>query len=875
MRWIVGQVKWWLGLVLVIGLNTGIAVAEDSDKKSEEEPPQEEVQADPADKLLQEYVNRLKEAERERRQTKAEREAERRAKVEVLMIEGEALYEAGDIDEAIKRWEEVLTHDPDNQEAFARIKEARRKQEYDKSKKVDRATQIEVEARVEEARDLYQRLEFELALEQLDEALELDPWHDEARQLYREVKLEEQARERMAQRRIVLGGKEDHTVDREDQLTYVDRANLLLPGYDAIGINRKPLPVEDPTKVAEELMSEKERELRERLKQPVRLEFEEEDIRDIFRALAKMTGVTIIVDPDIFLETTAPTKAGPVEMGEEEAPVLPELGDEFEMEGFPEEDFGGGFEASAGGKVDPIVSIVADNVTLESALKLLLGPKKLEYKLVEDVIFISTLQGVEEMAARYEGMVEEVYHLEFGVPVKQRVMDRAFGSVRSGTGGGGGEGAGELGWGTESSEGFGGAGGVAEAATSMVVTILQQLVPQPEGAEMILYSETSTLIVKNTPSNQKKIKALLAKLDVLPKQVLIEARFLSVSDETIRRVGVQWTSGRDYNQNGFITYDEQVIQDNSDSHQYRAYSDSGTFAVSPSGMLSYPDPSLNVPEGFFERVASAGSFAKGLNFSWTHLNEPQFNVMINLLEANGGFETLSAPKVTTMSNEPAVIRLVTTITYASDVDVNTTTSGAGGVSGDLVTRDIEYQFVERDVGIILNVTPQVSETRRTVRMFLQPVVSDIVGSDDFTISGGEAGGSVVLSIPRFRSRDVTTNAVVRDGETLVLGGLMLNSLGRVTRKVPILGDLPLVSWLFKSEQKEESKQNLLIFVTVNILDFQGARLYDRLDTEAEEIAEAERQAQAEEVEEDASNAPELDWLKEAAGIPIQAGDAAQ
>jgi len=847
MRWTLGQGKWWSSLVLLIGFGSGIALGQPSGG---------------ADDVLQDYVEELERIQAERRQTKIEREAQRKAKVDSLLIEGQVLFEVMDIEGAIERWQEALRHDPDSEEAKARIKEAGRQKAYLESRRMDSATQIQVEGRLEEARDLYQRLQFDQAILALEDALKLDPWNHEAQQLYREVKLEKQARERLQYRRKALGAKGDHDVALQKQLNYVDKANLLMPGYDARGINLEPLPFPDLEEELEEMMSEKEKDLRERLKQPVRLEFEDEDIRDIFRALAKMTGVTIIVDPDIFLETTAPTSVGPVDIAGDDVPVLPDLSTEFE--GFSADSFTPTPARPTTGKVDPMVTIFAENVSFESALKLLLGPKKLEFKIVEEVIFISTVAGVEDMAARYEGMTEEVYHLEFGVPVRQKVMDRAFGSVRSGAGGGGGGASGEIGWGDS---GPGGAiAQVQDAATSMVVTILEQLVPQPEGAHMILYSETSTLIVKNTPTNQRKIKALLAKLDVLPKQVMIEARFLSVSDETIRRVGVQWTSGRDYNNDGFISYNEQVIQDNSDSHQYRAYTDTGSFPVSPSGQQGYPDPSMSVPEGFFERVASTASFARGLNFSWTHLNEPQFNVMINLLEATGGFETLSAPKVTTMSNEPAVIRLVTTITYASDVDVNTTTSGAGGAGTGIVTRDIEYQFVERDVGIILNVTPQVSETRRTVRLFLQPVVSDIVGSDEFTISGGAEGGDVRLAIPRFRSRDVTTNAVVRDGETLVLGGLMLNSIGRVVKKVPILGDLPLVSWLFKSVQNEESKQNLLIFVTVNILDFQGARLYDRMD-----MMEPRARPDAS-VEEDTDSTLDLDWLKEAVGISLDPND---
>jgi general secretion pathway protein D len=93
------------------------------------------------------------------------------------------------------------------------------------------------------------------------------------------------------------------------------------------------------------------------------------------------------------------------------------------------------------------------------------------------------------------------------------------------------------------------------------------------------------------------------------------------------------------------------------------------------------------------------------------------------------------------------------------------------------------------------------------------------------ITGGGITSTALLPLPSFRVRQVTTTAVVWDGQTIVLGGLISDNVTRVKDKVPILGDIPLVGKLFRNESSQTQKKNLVIFVTPTIIDPAGNRLH--------------------------------------------------
>jgi general secretion pathway protein D len=133
------------------------------------------------------------------------------------------------------------------------------------------------------------------------------------------------------------------------------------------------------------------------------------------------------------------------------------------------------------------------------------------------------------------------------------------------------------------------------------------------------------------------------------------------------------------------------------------------------------------------------------------------------------------------------------------------------------------------------VIPYVSSDGYTVQMTLIPTLTEFLGYDDpgqFSIlAQGGAGGTVgsslraPVALPRLRVRQVTTSTIVWDGQTVLLGGLISERVSKTKDKVPMLGDLPLVGRLFRSEASASKKKNLVIFVTPTILDPAGNRVH--------------------------------------------------
>ena len=141
------------------------------------------------------------------------------------------------------------------------------------------------------------------------------------------------------------------------------------------------------------------------------------------------------------------------------------------------------------------------------------------------------------------------------------------------------------------------------------------------------------------------------------------------------------------------------------------------------------------------------------------------------------------------------------------------------------------------VGPTLDVIPYVSADGFTIQMTIIPTIIEFLGYDDpgqfvpqaQSASSGQGGVAIPikaqLPLPHFRVRQITTSAIVWDGQTVVLGGLISENVTKVKDKVPILGDLPVFGRLFRSESSSSQKKNLMIFVTPIIIDPAGNRLH--------------------------------------------------
>jgi len=339
-------------------------------------------------------------------------------------------------------------------------------------------------------------------------------------------------------------------------------------------------------------------------------------------------------------------------------------------------------------------------------------------------------------------------------------------------------------------------------------------VPFPEGTSIKYLPSQSLLIVKNTVENLEAMERLLGKINEPPLQVEIEARFVEIGQNDLEELGLEW----------LLTDNWQLAQKTGG----------------------------NLPPSMRERVQmNKNDFTKGLrNFSLVNgqavpqsqgtmaglvsissiLTNPELTVILHALEQKDGANLLSAPKVTTKSGTGASIKVIEELIYPTAYDQNaqsigTTTSGNQSLVQVIVTPS---SFETRDVGVLLEVTPTVGPDKETIDLAMNPQVVELqewidYGSD---VPTGDPTRTQHLSLnqPIFHSRQITTSISIWDGQTVVMGGLITETQQTTEDKIPFLGDIPLLGYLFKSKTSNSVKKNLLIFVTANLVDPAGNKI---------------------------------------------------
>ena len=231
--------------------------------------------------------------------------------------------------------------------------------------------------------------------------------------------------------------------------------------------------------------------------------------------------------------------------------------------------------------------------------------------------------------------------------------------------------------------------------------------------------------------------------------------------------------------------------------------------------------------------------------------DPQFQVVIHALNQKKGVDLLSAPRVTTKSGQRAIIEIVREFRYPTTFtppQVPSITGGSGGtapITIEVVTPTTPQTFETRNTGVTLEVEPVVGPDGTTIDLNLVPQVVEFegfinYGSPIFGVNPNLISGTTVPTVlltenvinqPVFSTRKVTTNVSVWDGQTVVLGGLMREDVQKTEDRTPIIGDIPLVGRLFRTNTDQHIKRNLVIFVTARLVTPGGQPLNE---TEEEE-----------------------------------------
>ena len=324
--------------------------------------------------------------------------------------------------------------------------------------------------------------------------------------------------------------------------------------------------------------------------------------------------------------------------------------------------------------------------------------------------------------------------------------------------------------------------------------LISQTVPQPPDSKLVMDERIGALIVTNTGENLRLTEQLLSQVDATPVQILIEARVMELTNTDLEHLGVE-TVLTD-------TYDLTKLDDLRPNQAVPPGRTSG-HAIAKGGGFKFPSLSRE-DEGVNLTLQSVLTAAK-------------FEAVLHALEENKKSKTLSAPRVTTLNNKPAMIKVVDEFRYPTRYEVSLVqfdTNGDGDFddAGETEFVNVPQDIQKRDIGILLNVTPSVGKDLKTMTLVLAPEVSSFSQFRDL-------GGGV--TVPEFTTSQLATSVVITDGETVVLGGLMKDTLSSTLTKVPFFGDLPLVGALFRQKEESVTRKNLVIFITARILAPRG------------------------------------------------------
>jgi type IV pilus assembly protein PilQ len=300
---------------------------------------------------------------------------------------------------------------------------------------------------------------------------------------------------------------------------------------------------------------------------------------------------------------------------------------------------------------------------------------------------------------------------------------------------------------------------------------------------------TNTLLLQDTADRLADIRRLVATLDIPVRQVLIEARIVIVNDDFRRDLGARigYTTAQANGANGIWTTSGTAAgTDTAIGSALANRTSGGTGILVPTGANAPQRYNVNLP------VASpAGSFALGLLGS---------NYIVDLelsaAQAETRAEVISSPRVITANQKEATIEQGTEIPYQQSAS-----SGATTISF-------------KKAVLSLKVTPQITPDNRIILDL--DVKKDTIGTIT-VLSGG-------VNVPSIDTKEIVTQVLMNDGQTVVLGGVLETQHRDDQTKVPYLGDIPILGNLFKTTTKRNNKDELLIFVTPKIVR-EGVNVY--------------------------------------------------
>jgi general secretion pathway protein D len=280
-------------------------------------------------------------------------------------------------------------------------------------------------------------------------------------------------------------------------------------------------------------------------------------------------------------------------------------------------------------------------------------------------------------------------------------------------------------------------------------------------------------------------------MDKEPSQVFVDVKFIATDMTDRYRMGIDWSAG--------ITASASmgsVVN----KWPFNMGANGWTSAIMPRDPVD-----ADADAGISDFTDRSGPFAFGL------LNFSDMTATLEMFKQDEGSELKQSPQLLVLDHEQACIFVGETIRFAE-------TDSASNQSGGVETGIREATNSPVDTGFQLLLRPHIVPGENKVILTVIPKAETLSGTGD-TIPGFDdfTNGVATIQLPRVQSSTLVTKLIMNDGQTAVLGGMIEESESNTKRKVPVLGDVPLLGWAFRWESKLKSRNNLLIFLTVRIV----------------------------------------------------------
>ena len=260
---------------------------------------------------------------------------------------------------------------------------------------------------------------------------------------------------------------------------------------------------------------------------------------------------------------------------------------------------------------------------------------------------------------------------------------------------------------------------------------------------------TNSLVIRATPEEYQSLSKVIEKLDIPRSMVFVEGLIVEVTSEKAMKLGVEWRLGDDF--------------DNGDSVAF------GQVGAGTQGSLSGIDAALTTEDALFSIPSGFALGVIGKQITLGDITFPSIAALVNAVANDTDFNILSTPQILTTDNTEAEVKVAQNLPFLTRLDQGT----------DVTSRSIQ-SFEYRDVGVILKVTPQINKDR-FVRLTIEEEVKNVVQAQTASSSGE------VLLAPTTNVRSAKTTVVVKDGETVVIGGLIQDTQQGSEIRVPCLG----------------------------------------------------------------------------------------